>query len=182
MRLFVAIDLPELQRLQVERLYPLPLAGAKAVPLTQLHLTLAFLGEIHETRISEIKKNLATVGFTPFQLGIAAMGAFPNAKRPRVLWLGTEAKPELLVLQQEIEKVLRNFGWKPEARAFTPHFTLARFKFSRADEVENFLTRHAGFKSEPWEVREFLLYSSDLTPQGAIHTVRQNYPAWTSAK
>ncbi len=180
MRLFVAIDLPEVQKGRVQTLYPLPFHGAKALPLEQLHLTLRFIGEADEKAFASIRDGLQAIRFSPFPLQIRGTGVFPNTKRPRVLWLGLSTCDGLLKLQKNVEAALFRVGLSPEDRPFSPHLTLARFRYTKGGEVEDFLRGFGDFSTEPWEVREFHLYSSVLDPKGAIHTREQSYPSLPS--
>jgi 2'-5' RNA ligase len=103
------------------------------------------------------------------------LGCFPDAKRPHVLWVGLEAHPLLIHLQQQIEVKLNDIGLDPEKRDFSPHLTLARFKFPKLKEVDKFLEQNKYFKTESWSVKEFHLYSSQLTPEGAVHKIEESY-------
>jgi 2'-5' RNA ligase len=174
MRLFAAIDLPEEIRQGIKTLLPLPMESAREVPLSQLHLTLRFIGETEKS--SEIKAVLSRVSSHSFRLALKGIGVFPYAKRPRILWLGFEEAPALLDLQKQIETSLQSLGLLAENRPFSPHLTLARFKFGQPKEVEAFLHQYRDFQSPPWEVQTFQLYSSRLNPNGAVHTVEQSYP------
>jgi len=166
----------------VESLLPLNLRGARSVPPQQLHLTLRFLGDVTETQLPRIDEALRQIAYPCFPLRIAGLGVFPNPKHPRVLWLGSGQNDALCELQSRIEAAVQSAGFPPESRAFTPHFTLARFKFSRAPEVEAFLAQQRGFDADTWEVSEFLLYSSTLQPQGALHEILRRYPALPSSR
>ena len=65
---------------------------------------------------------------------------------------------------------------EPEGRKFSPHITLARLKNSPIHKVANFLAGNGLFSQEPFQVNDFKLYSSTLTPKGAIHRVEKVYP------
>ncbi|MGD8276482.1 MAG: RNA 2',3'-cyclic phosphodiesterase [Gemmatimonadota bacterium] len=131
MRLFVAINLPEAERTRLHhaaadlRRSALPV---RWVARDALHLTLAFLGEVAEPRLDTIRSALERVGAerTAFEVVVGGLGAFPSAKRPRVVWVGIEAAPELLALQRDVEAALAPLGFEPEARPFSPHLTLGR--------------------------------------------------------
>jgi 2'-5' RNA ligase len=96
-----------------------------------IHLSLKFLGEVDETRESELRKALQRAAGTsgeprPLALQIAGFGVFPDYHRPRVLWAGVSTDPELELLQHGIEQAFAPLGFPTEARAFRPHVTLGR--------------------------------------------------------
>ncbi|HZC67417.1 MAG TPA: RNA 2',3'-cyclic phosphodiesterase, partial [Nitrospirales bacterium] len=69
--------------------------GSKAVKIgwTQLegiHLTLKFLGDIEEAQVDALREVLskAAASARPFTLEARGLGAFPNPRAPRVIWLG----------------------------------------------------------------------------------------------
>jgi 2'-5' RNA ligase len=94
-----------------------------------------------------------------------------------VLWVGLEQRPELILLQQQIETALLQAGIPAEERPFSPHITLARLKETPSSVVARFEAAHRGLTFPPFEVNEFILYSSTLTPRGAIHNKEEVYRA-----
>lgn len=131
MRLFVAVNLPAGIKDEIGAATA-PLRGAgypfRWVDAEALHLTLSFLGEVAESRVETLRDALRAVALRhePFVLGIGRIGAFPNLRRPRVLWMGTASAGELVRLQAETARVLEPLGYPPEERAYSPHLTLAR--------------------------------------------------------
>jgi len=134
-RSFIAIELPAevksgLHRLHKELKLP-EHTFVKWVAPESIHLTLKFLGNISPQKVSQISRVMeqASQGVSPFQLEIAEVGAFPNLKQPRVLWLGIRGEVDKLVAwQQHIDNGLVPLGFAKETRAFTPHLTLARLR------------------------------------------------------
>jgi 2'-5' RNA ligase len=130
-RLFVAINLPDSEK---ERLYNSisPLRAGRFpvrwVASPSLHITLKFLGEVpeHESRPVKDALNAAAACCSPFLLKLHGIGAFPNLRRPRVVWMGADPAPELLRLQAEMEAHLSELGFERETRPFSPHLTLGR--------------------------------------------------------
>ncbi len=177
-RLFVAIDLPEEVKSGVAGITG-NLAGGRWVPGNQLHLTLRFIGEADEALFQAIKTGLTGVRGASFSLALKGVGHFPPGKHPRVLWVGMEESGPLLELQREVELALIGVGIEPEERRFSPHITLARLKETPAAAVVAFEERFGAFRTEPFPVREFYLYSSTLTREGAIHTREASYPLLT---
>jgi 2'-5' RNA ligase len=92
-----------------------------------------------------------------------------------VLWVGLGPCDPLIQLQQDIEIALLDAGTTADERHFSPHITLARFKESVPAAVERFEKAHLDFTCPSFEVNHFILYSSVLTPRGAIHTKEAVY-------
>ncbi|KAF0220873.1 MAG: hypothetical protein FD174_870 [Geobacteraceae bacterium] len=174
-RLFVAIDLPDDAK-EVLRAICHGLPEARWVPLDQLHLTLRFIGDADEHAFAAIKAALGEVEGAPFHLALRRIGHFPPGKRMRVLWVGIEACEALTKLQQDVELALGTAGVPPEERPFSPHITLARFREPPLGGIAPFEERHRDFALPPFTVNAFYLYSSVLSPKGAIHTVEATYP------
>src|SRR3954469_4849928 len=109
MRLFFALQLPP----EVEnRLKPL-------ARVSQLHFTLAFLGET--SKLDDAIAAGQAVRGQPFELAIAGSGAFPDRRRPRVIWLGvSDGAQALCDLAGQLSTALRNRGFTLEDRPFKP--------------------------------------------------------------
>lgn len=140
MRLFIGLKLPKKQKMRIHRAArtlrddELPV---RWVDPDNLHVTLKFLGEVRKDRVSAIEEILGRVAASTraFTAEIGGFGAFPTVRRPRVLWLGIEATPELRCLKQDLEWSLGELGFEVETRAFHPHVTLGRAKKSHGAGV-----------------------------------------------
>jgi 2'-5' RNA ligase len=181
-RAFVAIDLPAsvveaIARAQ-NRLKPLGLDATWVKPYN-VHLTLKFLGNAPPRRIDEIRTRLgkATSGHSEFSARLGGLGAFPDFKRPRVLWIGVDDPAHLLIpLQGKIEADLAEIGFPPEPGKFSPHLTLARLKSPRGKERLRQAVEEIGVvPSSPVPVTAVKLYASRLTPQGSVYTVLDEF-------
>lgn len=166
MRLFFAIPLPDETKRALTALRA-DLGKARWVPPEQLHLTLRFLGELDEARAA----TLASVAICEprFSARARGVGTFGPARRPRVLWTAIEPADGARAIASALDACAETIGVPPEARPFRPHVTLARFKEANADRVRRFLAEHAAFASDPFEVREVILYRSTLDHRGAVH-------------
>lgn len=173
-RLFVAVDLPEEVKGAVSDLIR-GQTWARWIPPEQLHLTLRFIGEVDSVLFAAVRKALSAVSFTAFQLALCGTGHFPPGRNARVIWVGLSPCAELLALQQEIERALLAAGIEPELRPFSPHITLARLRQGAPAAVQRFESEHGAFASPTFPVDRFVLYSSTLTRQGAIHTSEAEY-------
>lgn len=105
--------------------------SSKWVRAENIHLSLKFLGEVEEARGPELQAALQRAAGTgskprPLALQISGFGVFPDYHRPRVLWAGVTADPDLELLQHGVEQAFAPLGFPMEARPFRPHVTLAR--------------------------------------------------------
>ena len=126
-------------------------AGGRAVPAANLHLTLAFLGEVPDDRVVAALAVAAGVRGSAFDLALDRTGTF---RRAGVSWAGPSAMPPGLVrLQSALETALRAAGFALDARPFAPHLTLAR-------KVAN-PRAEAAIEPVEWRVERFALVRSD---------------------
>ena len=140
MRLFLAINLePEVRRTILQATEPLRVAAPSLgwVDETRLHLTLKFIGEAPEDAVAPLGNAMGRVApkHRPFALRIAEIGAFPNFRRARVVWMGIDRDPKLELLHHDIELACEELGYEVDGRAFRPHLTLARVR-DRTDVEE----------------------------------------------
>lgn len=180
-RAFIAIDLtPEiLHQLdhvsgQIrQRLGAIPV---RWVPASNIHLTLKFLGDVSVANLDllrKVLKNEASEHHT-FEISVGGIGAYPNSRRPRVIWAGVEAPPDLLAVQGSIEAGMERLGYAREERAFSPHLTMGRVsRNATAPEVraigDALDATKVGFMGAA-HITEIHLYRSDLHPNGAVYT------------
>jgi 2'-5' RNA ligase len=173
-RLFVAIALPDgVARGLLALQSGVP--GARWSTLEQLHLTLRFIGEVVERDANAVDEALAGISAPRFALQLKAVGAF-GGKSPRALWAGIAPNDGLIHLQRKIESAIQRLGFPAEERKFTPHVTLARLRAAPAGRVMDYLADHALYASSPFEVQEFVLFSSRLTSNGSIYVPEREYP------
>ncbi|MDK3073691.1 RNA 2',3'-cyclic phosphodiesterase [Sedimentitalea sp. JM2-8] len=171
MRVFVAIDIPEQVRAELEALQS-ELTIGRSVPSDNLHLTLCFLGEQPEQAVEEAHLALSVLRAAAFDLQLAGVGSFGN-RAPRVIFADVARNADLAALEQRIARSLRRAGLQFEKRRFRPHVTIARLPRavppSELAMARDFLADHAAFKGSPFRVADFRLYRSVLTPRAALH-------------
>jgi 2'-5' RNA ligase len=174
-RLFVALDLPPDVKRSLEPMTR-GLGEVRWLGPEQQHLTLRFIGELDNGQVNDVAEALALVPGVPFELQLKGLGHFPPRGEPRVIWVGVEKSRELERLKRRIDRALAQAGLPPEGRKFAPHVTLARIKkpLSR-DRLATWLMRHNLYRSEPFSVSSFHLYSSWLKNDGAEHHVEASY-------
>jgi RNA 2',3'-cyclic 3'-phosphodiesterase len=176
-RLFLAINIPAEVRREVEAASTALRECAPElswVPEARLHLTLKFLGEQPPERVDAIRDVMAGVAGRHRELVIALgeIGAFPNFRRARVVWMGVNHDPRLELLHHDVEMACEQLGFELEARAFRPHLTLARVKHALPEERMRALARVAKRTSYRTDfiVRSIDLMQSVLGPSGSTYT------------
>ncbi len=178
--MFTAVDpSPEVHEALTRLLRRLqPTARLSWTKPENLHLTLKFIGEWREDRLEELTQALASVPAPPgFGVKFSGVGFFPNARSPRVFWVGIEPTPELAQLAAGMDRALQPLGIPPEKRAYSPHLTLARIQDRTPlgdlhREIESLPSREFGaFCPEC-----FCLYQSQLRPGGSIYTKVAEFP------
>lgn len=174
-RLFVALDLPQELKSRISELCSFGLPGVAWIETAQLHLSLRFIGEVDEQDASRIQTCLLKVRQPSFQLTLAGVGAFPQSKNPRVIWVGVEKNEALLQLRNKIERQLNCIGIPGEKRKFHPHVTLGRVKNKKISRMGDYLAHYDLFRAEPYVVEHFTLFSSLLSPSGAKYTKIAEY-------
>ncbi len=180
-RLFIAIDFPEeIKEMLGHLCYGLP--GARWVSENQLHLTLRFIGEVDEGMFQDIRDDLACIKTDPLTLVLKGTGFFPPRKKPRIIWVGLKKNDRLIRLRNRLERKLITLGLEPESRKFSPHITLARLKNTPVSKVSQFMSSNNLFRTPPFPILEFHLYSSFLSAKGAIHQREASYPLTTDKR
>jgi 2'-5' RNA ligase len=176
-RLFLAINLsPDVRRDVVDATAPLRECAPELAWVREplLHLTLKFLGEQPEERVGEIKDLLASVAGRHRELvmDIGGIGAFPNFRRARVVWIGVAGDPRLELLHHDVEVACESLGFEVEGRPFRPHLTLARVKHPMSENKARELSRLAkrtDYRND-FIVRSIDLMRSDLSSDGSAYT------------
>ena len=180
MRLFTALDPSSEVHEQLQALLDRlrPTVRLRWTKPENLHLTVKFIGEWPPDRLAELQRALASVPAPPrFEVRFSGVGFFPNARAPRVFWVGVEAVPELTRLAADIDRALEPLGIAPEKRAYSPHLTLARIQERTPlaplhQEIQ--LLPSADFGAFCPE--GFHLYESRLSPGGSIYTNIAEFP------
>lgn len=175
MRLFIALDIPEDVRKSLAALVAKLRAAGRSARWTRvegLHVTLKFIGEAPAESAENIRFALAAIApSAPIAIEFRGTGFFPNERRPRVLWAGVLAGPELAELASAVEAALEPLGIAPETRAFSPHLTLARFDAPRGlDPLRAAIEKAGPLEFGRTTAREFHLYQSVLKRGGAEYT------------
>jgi RNA 2',3'-cyclic 3'-phosphodiesterase len=185
MRLFLAVFPPgEVQRAAHGLIEALrrPGDGVSWVKCENLHYTMRFLGEVGEDgarRAVEAATEAASAA-KAFAAALGGLGAFPDARRARVIWVGmSEGAEPLVALACDLERALDRRGFAPEGRRFTAHLTLGRVREVRSGPAAaaDWTARLAAVDAVapppvPFTVDRISVIESRLDPRGSIYKVR----------
>ena len=175
-RLFTALSVPdEVAEALARRQTGLP--GANWRTADQLHITLAFYGEVDERRADDLSVELeraATGG--PFEIALSGVGAFGDGHRTHALWAGVAASERLPVLAGRCRSAAERAAIRIERRDYRPHLTLAYLN-AQADPARtgNWIAEHNLLQSPPIRIDRFGLYSSVLTQAGSRYDLEREY-------
>jgi 2'-5' RNA ligase len=174
-RLFVSVELPAGVKSSLAQLAG-DVPGARWLEADELHLTVRFIGEVDGVVYKDVLAGLEEVGLPPFALTLRGVGHFPPRGEPRILWAGLERSAELVALHNKVESALVRAGVEPERRKFAPHVTLARLRGTPSRAVGSFIAINGLYHSEAFAVRDFQLFSSNLSGKRAVHRQEAVYP------
>lgn len=173
-RLFIGLELPANCRETLVKVDP-RVKGVRWLPAEQMHLTLSFLGEVGPAKQEHLREALAAVHVPPFFLPIQGVGIF-GGSRPTVVWAGVgQGHPHLFALHKHIQDAVLRAGIEPDLRPFHPHITMGRAREVSRPALLPFLRRYAETEFGLFKVASFLLFSSVLSPHGAIHSIERRY-------
>jgi 2'-5' RNA ligase len=181
LRLFSALELSapiteSLAALSHRLREQLPRQSVRWVQPRHIHLTLKFYGEVKPELVTALQESLthATLGRAPVTLALNGLGLFPNAVRPRVVWVGLGGELDALgALQAAVEQGAAGLGFPPEARAFTPHLTLGRVTENLRPPDRPRIgaaLRALAFSPQTFTVEQVALIRSELKPAGPVYT------------
>ncbi len=181
-RSFIAIPIPDHIIEHLARLHEsVPHAAGKIrwVKSSAMHLTCVFLGDIEPDQVDPITGALVEVvaAVSPFVTSFDSVGAFPNFRRPRVVWVGFgQGAEEVIELKRGVDAALQPLGFEPERRQFHPHLTLGRVK---SEGRRGLLEEAAAAWILPygnWISRELILFQSILSRHGPTYNPLARLP------
>jgi 2'-5' RNA ligase len=187
LRLFVAISLPdsikdEIEKAQRQLRASFPNKLVRWTKREQFHLTLKFLGNVRESRVSELIPALREecVRFSELQLRAERIGFFPDSRFPRVLWVGVRDEKSLLApLQSAVEKAVKSFTEERPEKSFTGHVTLARLSRIQRREAEELAKMISAMSQQffgEWAANKVELIRSELLSSGSRYTTLADIP------
>jgi len=176
-RLFVALDLPERLRAEIDAWGRSELADPALRPVRResLHITLAFLGWVAEREIPRLSELVAASAAAAPPVALGDPVARPERGRPRLFALPAES-PGAISLQTGLaERLVAARLYEPEKRPFWPHVTVARVRreqrgSKRPAPVSKLPGALPKGLLQPFDGVRLTLYRSELQPRGAQYT------------
>lgn len=177
-RTFIAIELPKeindnLQKLQNDMKDSMP--DARWTKYGNIHLTLKFLGDTNVTKLELIGTIIQEIArkYSPFIISLKGIGAFPNSRKPSVIWTGIDkGKDEISKLANEIESAMEKLGFPRENRSFNPHLTIGRVReLNHPSEMMQALENPTVGEVGEFTVDRVNFIKSELNPKGSIYTI-----------
>lgn len=177
-RAFIGLPLPQ-DVVQALQSVQGSLTVGRCVAAENLHLTLAFLDEQPEAALAALHEELTAIRLPVPRLRISGLDVFGGDKA-RLVYAAVAADPDLAGLRTRVRGAVRTAGIHLPRERFRPHVTLARLRQRKApgeiERLHGFLARAGAFSLPEFTVREFVLYQSTLTPEGAIYDALASYP------
>ena len=178
MRAFLAVEIPKkIREIVVKIQKNFEMKGIKLVEPENLHWTLKFFGEISEEDVKIIEERIKEFRFSPFEIELKGLDAFPSKTYPKIIWIGVgSGKEEFIKFLSSINELLKDIG-KKEDKEPIPHLTIARVKFFTDKErviklIEKFSEEIFGKMT----VNKMSLYKSTLTPKSPIYEALKEFP------
>ena len=147
-------------------------ANLKLVKPQNIHVTMRFLGNISLHMVDLIHEEMKQISFTPFEIELRGLGAFPSLRYARVVWAGIrKGADELVNVFNQLESRLRKLGFKPDPKGFSPHLTIARVRTGRHKaELVKCVEDLADYEFGVIKADYLRLKKSVLTPKGPVYT------------
>jgi 2'-5' RNA ligase len=180
LRAFIAIEIPS----EIKKAIAAETAflqtntnhAVRWVSAENTHLTLKFLGEISPANVEMLSQAIQAEcsSLASFEITVSGLGCFPNARRPRVIWIGLLIPPDLNKLQYKIEAATSRLGYAPEEKPFSPHLTIGRVRDQA--NVNELKQLHASLESTAigtlgtFTANVVHLFKSDLQPSGPVYS------------
>lgn len=173
-RLFVALELPDPLKAGLKKAQ----GGVESAHWQrddQLHLTLAFMGDIPRHRTSDLMDELERLYFNPFVLQLKGVNKFGKDGRVKTLWAGTHDPSPVQHLHEKIMRALHTLRIRVDERRFIPHVTLARFHRRAEPSVQGWLNAHENLMTDAAAISHFTLFSSHQTDEGRHYRVEARF-------
>lgn len=180
LRAFIAIEIPEEIKREIAGqtagLRKMVGRGVRWATPDNIHLTLKFLGDLSLANIDFLAQALKTEveQHLPFEIDVEGLGAFPNVRRPRIIWIGLKASADLARLQHNLETATARLGYIGDNKPFSPHLTVGRIREQLSSDETQALSRalenaKVGVLGK-FAVKSVHLFQSELKPGGPIYT------------
>lgn len=172
-RSFIAIELSDKTKNSLKKIIA-ELSEVKAdvkwVSTVNLHITLKFLGNIKEDDILNISNIIkeSSSDIEPFNLHIEGSGAFPDLKRPKIIFVNIkDDKNNIFTIYERLEDKLSHLGIKRESRKYKPHLTIGRARSPKCiDKLADSIKIHKNDFIGDEQIESIVLMTSELLPKG----------------
>lgn len=173
-RLFIGVAISATTRDRLVRQLPKEIPG-RPVPVGNWHFTLRFLGSTTAEVRDRLIDRLHAIDFgAPFDITFDSLGAFPNPRRARVMWIGVgKGKERLEAIAAKVESAVISAGFTKEARSFKAHLTISRL--DPAQSVVSVLSTGRKVRAS-MTVDEVVLYRSELGKPYSRYTAVETFP------
>jgi RNA 2',3'-cyclic 3'-phosphodiesterase len=156
-------------------------ARVKWVEPENMHVTLLFLGDIDDRELVAVCRAVKEVAAreAPFSLSVSGLGAFPNLRRPKVLWVGIKDGTEPLHrLNAALEERMLDLNvYRQEEHGYTPHLTLGRVSDAGSGTTAaGEMQKHLAWDGGRTAVGEVVVYSSEMERSGPVYRVLGRAP------
>ena len=175
MRYFIALEIPDISRNEIEKVQEKVKDLIPKVRLTEpekLHLTLAFIGVQPDNMEGSLTKIIqrAVIGIPPFEIAPAYVDGFPNIHSPNTIWIGVKGDiDKLLLIRERIKDGLKEINLIVDERRFTPHIAVAKVADLHIDgRTENTLTSFMAKNFAPIKISSIKLFES--VPSEGFHS------------
>lgn len=146
--------------------------------MENLHFTVKFLGEVPDDTVKEVDRRLSGLALSSFEVRVRGVGAFPDIRRPRVVWAGVSPESAQAISSAALAFIgaLEGVG-RPEDHEFHPHITLSRVRSPRnSGALVSFLQQNADRDFGGSRITSLKLKSSVLSPGGPTYADVREYP------
>ena len=178
-RAFVAIPIEEFIGNEIAKLigkFRQPGDSIRWVAKENLHLTLAFLGEIDAIMVPKITEAIegAIAEIPAFDMHVEGLGAFPNLNRPSILWVGiTDGAEQVAEICEAVQAAIEPFGFPREHRKYVPHLTIGRIgkNAKNSQDLANRIEQHKDWVGGASPVSDVVFMESELGRSGPLYSV-----------
>ena len=174
MRLFSAIGVPDSAAQQLVA-FQGGLVDARWIDPADMHVTLAFFGELDRSQANDLAQALSEIEASAFEVRSTGLGVF-GADRPRSIVALVEKSPALLALEATHRAICGRLDIALETRRYTPHVTLARLRRTRPDVVAAWLSQQPVFPACRWTAKTFAIYSTRTSRGGGPYVAEFEVP------
>ncbi len=174
-RLFVSIELSDEIKEKIKKMkynFPDSILRAKFTTKNNMHITLKFIGEKPYDDINDIIEaiNKSCNDISQFEIDYKKVGAFPNSRNPKIIWVGCSS-PRMLELSKNIDTNFATIGIAKETRPFSPHITIARVKeVYNKQKTNDIIVSLKDTVLGKDKVNKIYLKKSVLTPNGPMYS------------